>query len=61
MFAACGKDLNPMVITPRNLTDIHSPHHPQKYPADLNCQWHIKAEHGYQIKLHIMGYELEEK
>ena len=61
MLAACGDNELGMIITPRNNTDIHSPHYPGEYPSSINCKWRIKADHGYQVKLHIMGYELEEK
>ena len=61
MLAACGKDTKGFVLTSRNLTDIYSPHYPQEYPSDLSCKWHIKADHGYQIKLTLLGFELEEK
>ena len=61
MLSACGFNGTEMIITPSNYTDIHTPNFPEDYPNNLNCKWHIKADDGYQIELHIKGYELEKK
>ena len=60
MYSGCGHNGAKMIITPSNYTDIHSPEFPEYYPSNLNCKWHIKADDGYQIELHIKGYELED-
>ena len=61
MLSACGNNGTKMIITPWNNTDIYSPNFPENYPNNMNCHWHIKADHGFRIELQIEGHELEEK
>ena len=60
MLSACENNGAKMIITPSNYTDIYSPNFPEDYPSNLNCKWHIKADEGYKIVLHIKGIELED-
>lgn len=61
MYSACGSNGTEMTITQSNKTIITSPNYPHTYPNNLNCRWHIKANEGYRIELHIEGGALEEK
>ena len=62
MHSACGSNGTEMIVTPRNKTVITTPNHPNIYPNNLICRWHIKANDGHRIELRIDGGAyLEEK
>ena len=48
MMAACGSG-SIMVITEQNKTDISSPKFPENYPNNMDCTWHIVADHDKRI------------
>ena len=60
MMPACYKG-SEMVITIKNTTDISSPQYPESYPNNMNCTWHIVADHDKRIELSLKGYEVENK
>ncbi|KAF2368216.1 EGF-like domain, partial [Trinorchestia longiramus] len=36
-----------------------SPNYPRAYPANRNCEWHIRTEPGTRIKITIHGFDIE--
>lgn len=58
MMVACSTS-TPMVITVQNNTEISSPKYPENYPNNLDCTWHIVADHDKRIELSVKGYDIE--
>ena len=60
MMDACGTG-SAMVITIQNNTFVSSPNFPSNYPNNMDCTWHIVADHDKGIELSLKGHELEKE
>ena len=56
----CGLD-QPLVISNSQSGEIKSPDHPNDYPVDVDCTWHIEAGVGETIAITFDAFELEEE
>ena len=59
-LVACG-DEKPLVITYSDSGIITSPKYPNKYPNNLDCQWHIKTDDGRKVQLTFSTFDLEDR
>ena len=48
----------PMVITSSSSGNISTPMWPYRYPNNMDCQWHIRADRKKAINITILSFEL---
>ena len=53
----CGSK-PPKMITRSDNMEMLSPNFPGRYPANVDCRWHIHAGPGYAIQLSFIEFEL---
>ena len=50
----------PMAISKSSKGGILSPNYPDVYPNGADCQWRIKVDRGYLVKLTFIKLDLED-
>ena len=55
---ACGVE-KPVVFTNSLTGELLSPNYPESYPNNADCQWHIKADDGFVVRLTFLEFDVE--